>query len=501
MDSIYSRKNNVKLLLLVLAFLIGGATFFYTNRLVQRIADEERRKVRLWAEAIEKKADLVRFTNNIFKKLAKEERKKVELWAEATRTLANISGNEDFSLPLKVVEDNTTVPVILVGENGKIVSSRNLPDSIAKNKDRLERELNSMKNANQVIEIEIYEGRKNYLYYKDSQIFTDLRVTMEDLIGSFISEIVVNSTSVPVLFTDSTMTTIIAYGNIDSSLMSNEEKSLALIAQMANENPPIEIDLGGSDKSFVLYQDSILLNQLKYYPLVQLGAVTFFVLLGYWLFSIIRNAEQNRVWVGWAKETAHQLGTPLSSMMAWMDYMRASDKFKDETLVEELDKDVKRLGVITERFSNIGSVPVLEEKTLFKVVNHYLDYFGKRISKRVKIELKNEIGDRKVMLNISLFEWVMENISKNAVDAMKGDGTLTYHLKEEEGKVVLEISDTGFGMTKKQQKQVFNPGFTTKKRGWGLGLTLAKRIIEEYHKGKITLTSKVGEGTTFRIVL
>ena len=382
MDSIYSRKGNVKLILLVLALLIGGATFFYTNRLVKKISDEERRKVKLWAEAIEQKAELVRFTNEIFKKLASEERKKVELWAEATRTLANISGNQDFTLPLKVVENNTTVPVILSNDEGEIVSTRNFPDSIANNKELIQSEFDKIKKLNQVIEIEIFKGKKNFLYYKDSQIFADLKNTMDDLIGSFISEIVVNSTSVPVLFTDSTLHNIIAYGNIDSSKISTEEGIQNLVKEMSAQNAPIEIDLGHEEKSYVLYQDSLLLNQLKYYPFVQLGAVAFFVLLGYYLFSIVRNAEQNRVWVGWAKETAHQLGTPLSSMMAWMDYMRASDKFSNEAVVDELQKDISRLNTITERFSNIGSVPVLEEKNVADVVKHFVDYLSKRVSKK-----------------------------------------------------------------------------------------------------------------------
>lgn len=501
MDSIYSRKSNIKLVLLALALIIGSATFFYTTRLVNKISDEERRKVKLWAEAIEKKAELVKFTNSIFIKLGSEERKKVELWAEATRKLANISGNEDFTFPLKVVEDNTTVPVILVNENDKIISSRNLPDSIANNKELLKAEFESMKALNQIIEIEIFKGRKNYLYYKDSQIFTDLRNTMDDLIGSFISEIVVNSTSVPVLFTDSSMQNILASGNINESQISTQEDVDKLVNEMTLENAPIEIDLGSSEKSFVLYQDSLLLNQLKYYPLVQLGAVAFFVLLGYWLFSIVRNAEQNRVWVGWAKETAHQLGTPLSSMMAWMDYMRMNEKFKNETVIDELQKDINRLGTITERFSNIGSVPVLDENNVLNVVTNYVDYLSKRVSKKIVFKIDDKLDVKEAKINVSLFEWVLENISKNAIDAMKGVGTLTYTLSNLESNMIIQIQDTGSGMTKKQLKQVFNPGFTTKKRGWGLGLTLAKRIVEEYHQGKITVNSKVGEGTVFKIVI
>ena len=501
MDSMYSKKGSIKLLLLVLALLIGAGTFFYTNQLVDKIANEERRKVKLWADAIEKKANLVRFTNAIFRKLAFEERKKVELWAEATRKLANIKDNEDFSLPLKVVEDNTTVPVILVGERNNIVSTRNLPDSLSNNKDKLLHEIVLLKELGQVIEIEIFKGRKNYLYYKDSQIFTDLRTTMDDLIGSFISEIVVNSTSVPVLFTDSTQTKIVAYGNIDSSKVGSENAIKELVSEMAAANKPIEIDLGGNEKSYVLYQDSKLLKQLKYYPVIQLIAVSIFVFLGYYLFSIVRNAEQNRVWVGWAKETAHQLGTPLSSMMAWMDYMRTSDKFKDESVVDELQKDIDRLNTITERFSNIGSVPILEKKDITKVVSHYVDYLSKRVSKKINFSINHKLDVKEAKINVSLFEWVLENISKNAIDAMKGEGNLTYTLTNLEDKLIVEITDTGSGMTKKQLKQVFNPGFTTKKRGWGLGLTLAKRIIEDYHQGKISVNSKVGEGTTFRVMI
>lgn len=502
MDAIYSKKSNVKLLLLVLALLIGTTTFFYTNRLVSRIATEEKEKVKLWAEAIDKKAELIRFTNDLFKELGKEELKKVSLWAEATRKLANISGNEDFSLPLKVVEDNTTVPVILADENDKPISSRNLPDEIANDKLKLLDELYQMKADSQVIEIEIFAGKKNFLYYKDSRIFTELRSTMSDLIGSFISEVALNSTSVPVLFTNEKMDSIFAYGNIDEKHFKTHESKIGLINEMKSENPPIPVDLGNGVISYVLYQDSTLLIQLKYFPLIQFGAVAFFVLLGYWLFSTVRNAEQNRVWVGLAKETAHQLGTPLSSMMAWMDYLKASDKFKEETVVEELQKDVNRLETITERFSNIGSVPVLEDKNLNDVIVKFYDYLQKRVSKKIEFQIVNNLTNENAKLNVSLFEWVIENISKNAIDAMAGVGKLTITLSNVGDKTAVDIEDNGKGMTSTQRKQVFNPGFTTKKRGWGLGLTLAKRIVEEYHGGKLSLkNSQEGKGTTFRVLV
>ena len=502
MDSIYSKKSNIKLLLLVLAVLIGATTFFYTNRLVHRIADEEKEQVKLWAEAIDKKAELIRFTNILFKKLAQEELKKVSLWAEATRKLANISGNEDFFLALKVVEDNTTVPVILANDKDEIVSSRNLPDEIANDKDKLKKELLFMKSAGQVIEIEILEGKKNFLYYKDSKIFTELRNTMGDLIGSFISEVALNSTSVPVLFANEKMDSIIAYGNIDSNSLKNTASIQALIEEMKAENPPIKVNLGNGVTSYVLYKDSTLLTQLKYFPLVQFGAVAFFVLLGYWLFSTVRNAEQNRVWVGLAKETAHQLGTPLSSLMAWMEYLKSSDKFKEEPVVKDLQKDVDRLETITERFSNIGSVPILEEQKLNEVITDFYNYLQKRVSQKVQFEIINNLTKETIKLNTSLFEWVIENISKNAIDAMSGDGKLSITLSNVGDRAAIDISDNGKGMTANQRKQVFNPGFTTKRRGWGLGLTLAKRIIEEYHGGKLLLkNSQEGKGTTFRILI
>lgn len=502
MDSIYSKKSNIKLLLLVLALLIGSTTFFYTNRLVNRIANEEKEQVKLWAEAIDQKAELIRFTNVLFKKLAQEELKKVSLWAEATRKLVNSTGNEDFSLALKVVEDNTTVPVILANEEDGIISSRNLSSQIEKNEKLLKAELLSMKEKGQVIEIEIFAGKKNFLYYKDSKIFTELRSTMGDLIGSFISEIALNSTSVPVLFMNEEMDSLIAYGNIEEKIIHSEEKLALLIEEMKEENTPIMVNLGNGVTHYVLYKDSTLLTQLKYFPLVQFGAVAFFVLLGYWLFSTVRNAEQNRVWVGLAKETAHQLGTPLSSLMAWMEYLKMNDKFKNEPVVEDLQKDVDRLETITERFSNIGSVPVLEEKEISIVITKFYDYLQKRVSQKVQFEIVNNLNEDKAKLNVSLFEWVVENISKNAIDAMAGEGKLNVTLSNLGNKVALDISDNGKGMNASQRKQIFNPGFTTKKRGWGLGLTLAKRIIEEYHGGKLILkSSQEGKGTTFRILI
>jgi signal transduction histidine kinase len=236
---------------------------------------------------------------------------------------------------------------------------------------------------------------------------------------------------------------------------------------------------------------------------VQFVVIIIFGLLTYMAFNYSRRAEQNRVWVGLAKETAHQLGTPISSLMAWVEYLRL-DETADQSITNELEKDVQRLQMVTARFSSIGSEPTLQPENISVVVQGFMNYLQKRISSQVKVRVKDWLPPEKMVnMNRYLFEWVIENICKNAVDAMAGRGELRLRLREiPEGDVVIDITDTGKGMNKQQVKQVFNPGFTTKKRGWGLGLTLAKRIIEEYHKGRIFIkTSEVDKGTTFSIIL
>jgi K+-sensing histidine kinase KdpD len=273
---------------------------------------------------------------------------------------------------------------------------------------------------------------------------------------------------------------------------------------MRSQYKPIVVEFGKNNKNMVFYRDSNILYQIRYYPYVQILVISIFGFLTYLAFSSARRAEQNRVWVGLAKETAHQLGTPISSLMAWIEYMRTVDKFKQDDLVYELEKDVKRLQTITARFSNIGSEPTLQEEDIYFIVLGITNYLQRRISSKVKIEIKNELPRQKTLiLNRHLFEWVIENICKNAVDAMESRGHILLHLKEApEGDVLIDITDTGRGMSKQQAKKIFNAGFTTKKRGWGLGLTLAKRIIENYHKGKLFIKhTEIDKGTTFRILL
>ena len=259
------------------------------------------------------------------------------------------------------------------------------------------------------------------------------------------------------------------------------------------------IQIGDSvDYQLVCYDESTLLKRLSQYPYWQLGIVMIFVVVAIFALLSSKRAEQNKVWVGLSKETAHQLGTPISSLMAWVEILK--ENYPDDDLIPEMNKDVKRLELIAERFSKIGSLPEPVEASMNEVLAHVIDYMDRRTSKKVEIVSELPAANVVVKMNASLFEWVIENLCKNAVDAMEGQGRIVLSLHEEGSKVAIEVTDNGKGIRKKDLKNVFTPGFTTKKRGWGLGLSLAKRIVEEYHKGRIYVkSSEVGVGTTFRI--
>jgi signal transduction histidine kinase len=274
-----------------------------------------------------------------------------------------------------------------------------------------------------------------------------------------------------------------------------------MIATMQKQNKPITIDLSGHGKCFVFYEDSYLLTQLKYYPVAQFFIIGLFLLVAYLLFSTSRKSEQNQVWVGMAKETAHQLGTPLSSLMAWVEILKM--KNLDADTIREIEKDVRRFEIITQRFSNIGSLPKLDTCNIITTVYDALTYVQARTSKKVQfsVNLPKET-EYFIPLNEPLFEWVIENLCKNAIDAMDGEGKIDIIITSENDHIILDVSDTGKGIPKSKFRTVFKPGFTSKERGWGLGLTLCKRIIEIYHKGKIFVrNSTIGKCTTFRIVL
>lgn len=501
--NIYSQKQRWKLFLAALAMLIVIASLWYTNILVKKIADEERVKVQLWAEAIQNKAKLVNYTSELFDKISSEERNKIEIWAGASKRLITSENNNDISFYLEIISGNTNIPVIVVDENDKIINHRNFDEELTKNEDYLIKELEQIKKVNPPIDLEIKISNdyvlKQKLYYKDSKIFSELKIVLDDLIESFISEIVINSAAVPVIYTDSTQRNVIEYGNLDAEKTKNPDYLLKTIAEMRLQNKPIVVNMDKNNVNYIFYKDSDLLTQLKYYPYFQFFIIGLFLLIAYYLFSTSRKVEQNQVWVGMAKETAHQLGTPLSSLMAWVEYLKL--KNVDENTILELSKDIERLEVITERFSKIGSTPKLENENIVEVVQQTINYLKVRISKNVSMELKSDANNLLAKLNPSLFSWVLENIIKNAVDAMKGEGQITISITDQSQYVYIDIADTGTGIPRAKHKTIFEPGYTTKQRGWGLGLSLVKRIVENYHAGKIFVKQSDAMGTTFRIVL
>lgn len=350
--------------------------------------------------------------------LANEERSRMEVWAEAMRSLNMADDNTDLQLVLKVINENNTIPVIVLD------------------------------------------------HYGHAQLFRNIQVDGNDYADSLSHAAVIGR---------------------------------RLLAEGKN----IKIMLNDSTRDYiqVCYDESVMITRLAAYPMVQLGVVLIFVVVAIFALLTSKRAEQNKVWVGLSKETAHQLGTPISSLMAWTEILK--ETYPHDELIPEMDNDVKRLQLIADRFSKIGSQPELVPSSLNEVMEHVAYYMDRRTPQ--SIVLKKDLPPQDVILTInpSLFEWVIENLAKNAVDAMGGkSGVITLHVAQEPGKVVIEVSDTGKGIKKKDIRNVFRPGFTTKKRGWGLGLSLARRIVEEYHHGKIWVqSSEVGKGTTFRIEL
>lgn len=354
------------------------------------------------------------FTNTLSRKLAVEERKKMEIWAEAMNRFNHIEPDDklNFELIWQIIESNRIIPAIIADQQGNVINYVNI--------DKIPKDTNA--------------------FFKDKIVGYSLR------------------------------------------------------------NTPIELILSHDEKQYIYYDTSILLKYLDIFPYVQLSLITGFLLIIFWAFASDKKAEQNRVWVGLSKETAHQLGTPISSLLAWEEILKLQGI--NENILSEISKDINRLQTISERFSKIGSAPVLSEENIVYVVENAVNYLRQRTSNKVNYYIVNRLESSVVSINIPLFEWVVENLCKNAVDAMGGIGDITFTLHNINSRVTIDISDTGKGIAKAQFKEVFKPGFTTKQRGWGLGLSLSKRIIENYHNGKIFVrNSELGKGTTFRIVI
>lgn len=363
--------------------------------------------------------------------------------------------------------------------------------------------------TNSIVE-ELKEREERYIDLWAKTLEYTINPDNSDNLIFIVQEIVAPNNSIPIIVVDTDgKPTIYRNINVDSTKQSPEQVAKILdreLSIMEQEYEPIIIYDSQSqeqDYFYIYYRNSDLIYRLRYYPYVQLSVIAAFVFFGYVAFSYSRRAEQNQVWVGLAKETAHQLGTPLSSLMAWLEIMKIDDDLKDKEVTRELEKDIDKLELITSRFSNIGSVPVLTDQNISKIIHSTVSYLQKRVSKKVEIifDCKDDLLNAEI--NKPLFDWVIENLCKNAIDAMGGVGTITITLKEGKyGDAIIDIKDTGKGIPSGKIKEIFRPGFSTKKRGWGLGLTLAKRIIENYHNGRISVKeSIVNMGTTFRIIL
>ena len=339
--------------------------------------------------------------------------------------------------------------------------------------------------------MEVWAEAMRSLSNADEQ--TDLALVLKVINGN-------NTIPVIVLSSDGSVQT---YRNLQLHAKDDADidaKVLRMAQAMKEDGRAIRIHMDDNEFMEVCYDESIMLKRLARYPYIQLGVVLIFVVVAIFALLSSKRAEQNKVWVGLSKETAHQLGTPISSLMAWTQVLR--ETYPDDELLPEIDKDVKRLQMIAERFSKIGSLPEPQPENLNEVVSHVVDYIGRRTSNRVSITARLPVQPLYANMSAPLFEWVVENLCKNAVDAMDGQGSIVITAREEPTHYVVEVSDTGKGIHKSHFSTVFQPGFTTKKRGWGLGLSLAKRIVEEYHRGRIFVkSSEIGKGTTFRIEL
>jgi signal transduction histidine kinase len=496
---LYASKQRWKFLLILLSLLIVGASLFYSNQSIRKIGMRERNKAQQWAIALRKKAELVDLSSQIFEALQEKERQKMELVVRANRTLldaSDLSMSQDVDFALDIIEANKDIPFILLNDDGSISQSRNIDSSI--DKTAIAALAKKWISDGRSYKIQVFEGMYMTLCHGFSKELMRLQAHSDSLIQSFNADLADQKNLLPVLLYDPQNQKVVA-SNLPKKALA-PKKLAQTMAAMAKQYPPTKLTYNGESKLLYL-KDSEEVQQLFWLPYLQFGILGLIVLIGYLLFSMYRKAEQNQVWAGMAKETAHQLGTPLSSMMAWVAYLEQQDI--DPMIPKEMHKDLERLEKITDRFSKIGSGAKLIEADLAQTIENNLNYLKARLSQKVDIQFELK-GERPLMVqhNASLIEWVIENICKNAVDAMEGIGSLRIEVLEVAEWVHIDISDTGKGLTPKQFKTIFEPGYSTKKRGWGLGLTLVKRIVEEYHKGKVfVLYSEPEKGTTFRISL
>ena len=514
--NLYSNKQKWKIVLLIFALVLVGASLFVSNNIVLKVGEQERERAKHWADAIKKRIELVQLTNQTFSKLRDKELEKMTLWIDATKELSKDTPlNQDFEkdFPKSIVERNQDIPVILLDDEQNVSGSINLgfnEDSLQKQfpelgieeitaffEDSLLRLTEIWGKQNSTFTVEVFPGFFMSYFYSDSREIVKLEAERDSLISAFNDDLINNESLVPVLLVDDKTNEIIGT-NIDEYTISehNVEEHIKLLKA---QNTPITIDFNNGTTNTLYFDNSAELKQLQYFPYIQFLVIGLFGMIGYLIFSTFRKAEQNQVWAGMAKETAHQLGTPLSSLIGWVQLLESQGI--DPDITAEMQKDVDRLETVTDRFSKIGSDATLEDKDLSATVETIVAYLRPRISDKVQVSITtSEIVETRH--NASLMGWVVENICKNAVDAMEGEGQLNISVHGNAEWVYIDIKDSGKGIPSGQLKAIFEPGYSTKKRGWGLGLSLVKRIIKEYHKGTVTvLESRIDEGSTFRISL
>ncbi len=496
--NLYHKKQRWKIILASVAIVLVLASLWFSNSIVNKVAYKEKERVTQWADAIKRKAQLVNLTNSAFDELRENERKKVELW---TQSMHEVNKDlNDYSFVVNVLQTSGTLPMIIVNENNEIETTHNLDhlDSLKQpeKNDTLKKLIDFWEKSHPPLTLNLFENDIQKVYFYDSKKLDDLSKRKDSLFNAFSNELINNEDLVPVLFLDKNTRGIIG-SNIKDVDTNNIE---SILTDLAEKNDSIVVDLGTDKTGVIYYEHSPELTQLKYFPIVQFIIIGLFIFIGYLVFSTFRKAEQDQVWVGMAKETAHQLGTPISSLMAWIQLLEAQGT--DQSTISEMNKDIDRLNMVTNRFSKIGSKAILKDENVVPIIKHAVDYLRKRISNNIQLNFTNEQDDIIAPINTSLLEWVIENICKNAVDAMDGKGQINVFVKQLENQVIIDIEDTGKGIPASKLKTVFQPGYTTKSRGWGLGLSLVKRIVEDFHKGKIFIVkSELNVGTTFRILL
>lgn len=491
-------KQRVKLILMALSIVLALFALWQVQNVASQVRESEEAKIRLWANAIAQRNRISSATQQFFQQATLDEHRKMQLYTDILQSFNDPNQNIDLRFSLAYVNyiiDSARTPIIITTAKDSIIT---VPQELSGQK--LEGSLLEEYSKNPPFKYHLY-GMPMTLYYKESQYYTQLRQVLNRFTRSFLTDITNNTVFVPVIIADSTRTQVIAMGNIDSSEVSTPAKLLPRLEQMASVNDPIEIALPDNSHAYVYYENSPLLRSLRWVPLLYLVIAIVLLLVSYYIFRTTRTMEQNRIWVGLAKETAHQLGTPLSSLMAWTDYLKGKE-FSDE-YAAEVGKDLQRLETITHRFSKIGSVPELKEESVEEAVRAAIGYLQSRASRKVQFVVSFPEDEPFIApLNGYLFQWVIENLCKNAIDAMEGAGTVTIMGSQDARNIYIDISDTGKGMSPSVQKRIFDSGFTTKSRGWGLGLPLARRIVNQYHRGRLFLKYSVpGQGTTFRIVL